>query len=129
VAAIEQRYSEQLEMMANYACDYEQVCKTDQPDSEKVKRLFGDAAIVQASTHGPISTHQDPITIKPDQTSLNGTSCWFPRVPSIGKPVVNLFQGGSGRYIEFDGVVRDHEGKERFYTIVFDLSKMDETTE
>jgi len=128
IVAIERRYDEQLKILADYAHDdYEHTSKKDRPDSEKIKRLFGDAAIVEASIDDSDGLNQIPII--PAKTSLIGTSCWFPRFPSIGKPVVNLYQGGGCQYIKYSNAVRDRNGKERSYTIVLDLSKMDEASE
>ncbi|MEN6407168.1 MAG: hypothetical protein ABFC77_11935 [Thermoguttaceae bacterium] len=124
VAAIEQRYGSQLKALADYAHDYEQTSKMDGPDGEKIKRLFGDITIVEASIDDNDGLNQ--IAIIPAKTSLIGTSCWFPRFPTIGKPVVNLYQGGCCRYIKYSNAVRDQNGKERSYTIVLDLSKMNE---
>jgi hypothetical protein len=123
VVAIEQRYPEQLHKLANYAQDYEVVSKRDRPDSEKIKQLFGDAAIVEASIDDDDGLNQ--IAIMPAKTSLIGTSCWFPRFPAIGKPVVNLYQGGGCQYIKYSNAVRDRNGKMRSYTIVLDLSQID----
>jgi hypothetical protein len=127
VAAIEQRYPEQLKKLADYAYDYEHVSEKDRPDSEKIQRLFGDAAIVEASIDDSDGMNQIPI--RPGHSLLLGTSCWFPRAPSTGKPVVNLYQGGGYQYIKYSNVALDRNGKQRAYTIVVDLLRMDENDE
>ena len=124
IAAIERRYGKQLKLLTDYAYDYECV-HGSVLDSEKIKRLFGDAAIVEAAVYGSNSLNRGGIGIKPSTTSRVGTSCWFQRSPSLGKPVVNLWRGNGQQFVECSAALLDRKGVERSYTIIFDLSKMD----
>jgi len=124
VAAIERRYGKQLKRLADYAYDYEHVYDVERPDSEGIKRLFGDAAIIEAAVYSSNSLNKGGIEIKPVETSTVGTVCLFKHTPSLGKPVVNLWQGGGRQFVQYSATLLDRNGVERSYTIVFDLSKM-----
>ncbi len=124
IASIKRRYGKQLDKLAEYAHDYKHIYEIDRPDSEKIKRLFADPAIVEVAVYGSNSVNKGGVGVKPGKSERVGTWCLH-RIPSIGKPVVNLWSGGGRQFIEYSASVADREGVERSYTIIFDLSKME----
>ena len=112
--------------MAEYAYDHDRFAGHGCPEGDEVERLFADAAIVQATVHSG-NPPGSGFAVKSREPSAVPRSCWFYLSPSVGKPVVNLWTCGDRQLVEYCVSLIDRSGVERSYTIVFDLSKMDET--
>ena len=91
----------------------------------RTRRLFGDAAIVEAAVYCSSNSPPRGFVVKSDRSSKVGTECSYFRTPSLGYPAVNLYRGGDRLFAEYSACLLDRQGVERSYTIVFDLSKRD----
>ena len=123
-AAIERRFGKQLKKLAELGWDYEHINDAKRTDFKQIAQLFSDAAILEATVWSSNSLNKSGTGMKHGKYLPVGAACWFPRSPSIGKPVVNLWQGGGGQYIEYIACLVDQHGVERSYRIIVDLSKI-----
>lgn len=127
--ALEQRYAKQLTKLAKDAYDYNNCALRNSRIRKELQELFGAEEIVDAYVWTKsLSGGESRMTVKPtgDSSGMHPGSCLWVRNPRIGRPIVNLW---SGRYVEYQGLLKDKNGVQRGYTLIVDLSKMSEDTQ
>lgn len=127
--ALEQRYAKQLSRLADDAYDYNRSTTGNRRNRKELQEVFGAEEIVDAYlwTRSP-SGGESRVGMKLADvpSGMPSGSCLWVRNPRIGRPIVNLW---SGRYVEYQALLKDKNGVERGYTLIVDLSKMSEGAE
>jgi hypothetical protein len=122
--ALERRYGEQLSKLAEFAYRYNRIKKVPRPYSDEMLELFDANEIVGASVWTPRPNGREVRVVIKSPRPPAGTCLWE-RNPRIGHPIVNLW---SGRFVEYQALLKDETGVERGYSLVVDLSEMSEGT-